>query len=62
MQNPGFFGKNFFFKIMLFKKILYLRIVLFKYARKKENLRILRGKMSQNVVFCVQKKFQNMLF
>ena len=29
---------------------------------KRKTLRILRGKMSQNVIFCVQKFFQNLLF
>ena len=35
--------------------------MLFKYARKKQNLRFLRGEMSQNVIFCVQKVFQKLL-
>ena len=46
---------------MLLKKLL-LKIVLFKYARKTQNLRILRCKLSQNVIFCVQFFFQNLLF
>ena len=28
--------------------------MLFKNARETQNLRVLRGKMSQNVIFCVQ--------
>ena len=49
-----FFTKTFSFKIMLFGKICFFKIVLFKSARKTQNLRILRGKMRQNVIFCVQ--------
>ena len=37
-------------------------MVLFKIARKTQNLRNLRGKRNQNVIFCVQKVFQNLLF
>ena len=33
--------------------------MLFKSARKKQNLRILRGKMRQNVISCVQIFFPN---
>ena len=47
---------------MLFKRIFFFKNVLFKYARKTQLLRILRGKMSQNVIFCVQNFFQNLLF
>ena len=36
--------------------------MLFKSARKTQNLRILRGKLNQNVIFCVQTFFKNMLF
>ena len=36
--------------------------MLFKTARKTQNLRILRGKLNQNVIFCVQDFFQNLLF
>ena len=36
--------------------------MLFKYARKTQFLRILRGKMNQNVIFWVQKFFQNHAF
>ena len=36
--------------------------MLFKYARKTQNLRILRGKLSQNVIFSVENFFQNLLF
>ena len=52
------FREKFFFKIMLLKKFFFFKIVLFKYARKTQNLRILRGKMSQNVIFCVQTFFK----
>ena len=33
--------------------------MLFKNARKTQNLRILRGQLNQNVIFCVQFFFQN---
>ena len=56
------FRKKFLFKIMLFGKNFFFKIGLFKYARKTQNLRILRGKMSQNVIFCVQKFFRNLPF
>ena len=36
--------------------------MLFKSARKMQNLRILRGKMRQNVIFCVQFFFKILLF
>ena len=36
--------------------------MLFKNAREKQDLRILRSKLNQNVIFCVQKFFQNLLF
>ena len=56
------FKKIFLFKIVLFKKMFFLKIVLFKSARKTQNLPVLRGKMSQNVIFCVQKIFKIVLF
>ena len=37
-------------------------MVLFKNARKTQNLRILRGKLNQNVIFCVQIFFKIVLF
>ena len=36
--------------------------MLFKNARKTQNLRNLRGKLNQNVIFCVQIFFQNRAF
>ena len=36
--------------------------MLFQKARKTENLRILRGKMRQKVIFCVQIFFKIVLF
>ena len=36
--------------------------MLLKSARKTQNLRILRGKMSQNMIFCVQVFFKIVLF
>ena len=55
------FRKSFTFKIKDFRKLLLLKFVLFKNARKTQNLRILLGKLNQNVIFCVQKFFQNLL-
>ena len=45
------FTKTFSFKIMLFRKFFFFGIVLFKYAGETQILRILRGKMRQNVIF-----------
>ena len=56
------FTKKLLFKIVLFKKILFFKIVLFKNARKTQKLRVLPGKLSQNVIFCVQFFFQNRAF
>ena len=56
------FREKNFFKIMLFKKSFFFKIVLFKYARKWQNLRILRGKLKQKVIFCVDVFFQNRAF
>ena len=56
------FKNFFFFKIVLCKKSFFLKIVLFKSARKTQNRRILRGKMRQNVIFCVQIFFQKRAF
>ena len=56
------FKNLFFFKILLFKINFFFEIVLFKYARKTQNLRILRGKMRQNVIFCVEIFFKIVLF
>ena len=53
------FTKNFVFEIVLFKINFFFKIVLFKYARRTQNLRFLRGKIKQNVIFCVQIFFQN---
>ena len=47
---------------MLFKKSFFFKIVLFKYARKTQYLRILRGKLKQNVIFCEQIFFKIVLF
>ena len=46
---------------MLFK-FFFLKIILFKNARKTQNLRFLRGKLNQNVIFCVQIFFKIVLF
>ena len=44
------------------KKVFSSKIVLFKSAPKTQNLRILRGKMRQNVIFCVEFYFKIVLF
>ena len=56
------FRNTFFLKFMLFRKNFFFKIVLFKGARKTQNLRISWGKMNQNVIFCVQRIFQYLLF
>ena len=43
---------------MLFTENFTFKIVLFKIASKKQDLRILRGKLDQNVFFCVPCFFQ----
>ena len=40
----------------------FFKIVLFKIAHKTQKLRILRGKLKQNVIFCVQIIFKIVLF
>ena len=50
------FTKTFSFKITIFRKNIFFEIVLFKSARKTQNLHILRGKLKQNVIFCVFSK------
>ena len=39
----------------------FLKIVVFKIARNTQKMRILRGKVNQDVIFCVQHFFQNLL-
>ena len=56
------YSEFFLFKSMLFRKVFYFKIVLFKIARETQNLRILWGKLNQNVFFSVQFSFQNLLF
>ena len=53
---------NFTFKITLFRKAVFLKIVLFKIACETQNLRILQGQLSENVIFCVQNFFQKLPF
>ena len=52
IQNRAF-KKNFFPQNRAFflKKKFFFKIVLYKTARKTQNLRILRGKLNQNVIF-----------
>ena len=47
---------------MLFKKNFFLEIVLARYARKTQNLHILRGKLEQNMIFRVHIFFKIVLF
>ena len=56
------FKKKFFFKIVHLKKIFFVEILLFKTARKTQNMRILRRKLNQNVIFCVQTFFKIVIF
>ena len=46
------------FKSMLFRNFLFFKIALFEIARKAQILRILRGKLNENVIFCEQRFFQ----
>ena len=55
------FRNNFFFKIALCRKTSFFKIKLPKYARNLQSLGILRGILNQNVIFCVQIIFQNLL-
>ena len=45
------FRKKFTFKNVLFRKKFFFEIVIFEKARKTQNLRNLRGKLNQNVIF-----------
>ena len=63
------FSKICFLKIFFSSKSCFLEkifsslaIVLFEIERKTLKLRILRGKMSENVIFCAQRFFKNLLF
>ena len=47
---------------MLFKKITFFQVVFFKNVPKTQILPKLRGKMNQNVIFCVQIFSQKLLF
>ena len=46
---------------MLLRKNFFFKIVLFKSARKTQKLINLRGKLNQNVIFCVQVFFKIVL-
>ena len=47
---------------MLSGKSFFFKIVLFKIARKTQNLRILLGELNQNAIFCFQNFLQILLF
>ena len=47
---------------MPFRKKFFFKIVLFKNAPKTEELRILRGKLNQNLIVCVQSIFSKSAF
>ena len=57
-----YFRKSFFPEIVLSKINFSFGIVLFESARKTQNLRILRGKLNQKVIYCVHVFFQNRAF
>ena len=48
--------------MFFFKKTFFYKIVLSRSLRKTQKLRILRGKMNQNVIFCAQIFFQKLLY
>ena len=48
--------------MMLFRKKFSFEVVLFKIERQTQNLRMLLGKLNQNVNSCVQFFFQNLFF
>ena len=54
--------KKFFLQNHATRKNFFFKFVLFKIGRKPQISRILRGKNNQNVIFWVQKVFQNLLF
>ena len=56
------YTKTFPFKITLSKNIFFFKIMLFKIARKTQKVRFLPDKLNWNVIFCVQRFFQNLLF
>ena len=46
---------------MLLGKFFFFKILRFKIARNTQKMRILQGKLNENVIFCVQLFFQNLL-
>ena len=56
------FRKKISLKSCCLKLIFFFKIVLSKSARNTQKLRILRGKLAQNVIFCVQSFFQSRAF
>ena len=61
IQNHSFW-KKLLFRFMLFRKTFSFKIVLLKCARKAQSLGVLRGKLKQNVIFCVQIFLKIVLF
>ena len=47
---------------MLFRNFFFSKNVFFKIARNTQKMRIIRGKLNQNVIFCVQQFFQNLFY
>ena len=52
-----FFTKTFSIKILILRRKFFFKIVLFKIEREMQNVRILRSKMNQNVIFFGAKFF-----
>ena len=71
-SKSSFFTKTFSVKLMqsrkifiqndAFSKLIFFKIVLFIIAFKTRNLRILRGKLNQNVIFLCAKTFSKPTF
>ena len=56
------FLNSFFLQNRAIKKIFFFKIMLYKNARKTQILRILRGKLNENVIDCMQIFFKIVLF
>ena len=62
IYSKSCFYKKIFLQNRDFQKIFFSKIMLFEKAGKLQNLCILRGKLSQKLIFCVQFFFIIMLF
>ena len=54
--------KTFISKSCFLEKCFFSKNVLFKIARITQKMRIIRGKLNQNAIFCVQHFFQNLFY